>query len=162
MYTAKVITVSDRCYKGVRDDLSGPAVRDLLLEHGFRVDSVTIVPDEKDMIINALNTTVSDEYSLIVTTGGTGFSKRDVTPEATKCVIERETQGISEYMRYESLKITPRSILSRGISGIKNNSLIINLPGSPNAAVENLEPVIETIKHGLQMLLSVESDCAKE
>lgn len=162
MYTATVITVSDRCYKKEREDLSGPAVRDLLAEHGFQVDSVSVVPDDIDMIISALNDAVDKEYSLILTTGGTGFSKRDVTPEATKCVIDREAPGVSEYMRQSSMKITARAMLSRGISGIKNNSLIINLPGSPKAATENIEAVIETLKHGLQMLLSGESDCANE
>ena len=162
MYSAKVITVSDRCYKGERIDLSGPALNDLLTAHGFLVDCVTIVPDEKGMIIKALNEAVEKEYPLILTTGGTGFSKRDITPESTRCVIDREAPGISEYMRQYSIKITPRAMLSRGISGIKNNSLIINLPGSPKAATENIEAVIETLKHGLQMLLSSESDCANE
>ena len=162
MYTATVITVSDRCYKKEREDLSGPAVRELLAEHGFQVDSVPVVPDDMDMIISALKDAVDKEYSLILTTGGTGFSKRDVTPEATKYVIDREAPGVSEFMRQSSINITPRAMLSRGISGIKNNSLIINLPGSPKAATENLEAVIETLKHGLQMLLSGESDCANE
>ncbi len=162
MYTAKVITVSDRCYKKEREDLSGPAVKDLLLKSGFDVSDISIIPDDKDMIIEVLNNAIDKEYSLIITTGGTGFSKRDITPESTKCVIDREAPGISEYMRQASMKITPRAMLSRGISGIKNNSLIINLPGSPKAATENLEAVVESLKHGLQMLLSSESDCANE
>ena len=162
MYNAIVITVSDRCYKGEREDLAGPAVKELLQNNRFIVSDTIIVPDEEELIIKALTYCVNKNYSLIITTGGTGFSKRDITPECTKVIIDREAPGISEYMRYKSSKITSRAILSRGISGIKNNSLIINLPGSPKAAIENLSFVIDALEHGLKMLLSDSADCANE
>lgn len=162
MYNAIVITVSDRCYKGEREDLAGPAVQKLLKTNGYIVSDTITVPDEEKLITKALNDCISKNYSLIITTGGTGFSKRDITPECTRAIIDRETPGISEYMRYKSSEITSRGILSRGVSGIKNNSLIINLPGSPKAAVENLSFVIETLEHGLKMLLSDSADCANE
>lgn len=162
MYNAIVITVSDRCYCGERVDLAGPVVEEILLKYNYTIEDSIIVPDEKVDIVRALNQSVDKNISLIVTTGGTGFSKRDITPDATKEVIEREAPGISEYMRYKSMEITPRGMLSRGVSGIKKNSLIINLPGSPKAAKENLIAVIETLEHGLKMLLSEISDCASE
>ena len=162
MYNAIVITVSDRCYKGEREDLAGPAVKNLLQNNGYVTSDTIIVPDDKELITKVLDECIIKNYPLIITTGGTGFSKRDITPECTKAVIDREAPGISEYMRYKSSEITSRAILSRGISGIKNNSLIINLPGSPKAAVENLSFVIETLEHGLKMLLSDSADCANE
>ncbi len=162
MYTAKVITVSDRCYNKTYEDLTGPAVSDLLLEHGYEVDDNVVVPDETSNIKDALCKAVNDNINLIITAGGTGFSKRDVTPEATLEVIEKLTPGICEYMRMKSMEITPRGMLSRGVSGIKNNSLIINLPGSPKAACENLSFVLCSIEHGLKMLLSDSADCANE
>lgn len=160
MYTAKVITVSDRCYNNLREDLTGPAVSQLLISNGYNVIENEIVPDDVFMIKEALNKAVSANINLIITAGGTGFSKRDVTPEATLGVIERATPGISEYMRMKSMEITPRGMLSRGVSGIKNNSLIINLPGSPKAACENLSFVLDSVEHGLKMLLSDVADCA--
>ncbi len=162
MYKTKIITISDRAFKKEREDLSGPALRDLLYKNGYIVGDITVVPDNRNMIIAALTNAINENYHLIITTGGTGFSKRDITPECTKEVIEREAPGISEYMRYKSAQITKRAILSRGISGIKNNSLIINLPGSPKAATENLSFVIDTLEHGLKMLLSESADCANE
>ncbi len=162
MYSAKVITVSDRCYTNRRVDEAGPAVKKLLEEYNFNVSNVVIVPDEISYIADELEKAVNENINLIVTSGGTGFSKRDVTPEATKCVIEREASGISEFMRMKSMEITPRGMLSRGVSGIKNNSLIINLPGSPKAAIENLSFVISSLEHGLKMLLSEQTDCAVE
>lgn len=162
MYNAIVITVSDRCYKGEREDLAGPAVKSLLELNGYKVSDLILVPDEELLIKQALTECVNNEYSLIITTGGTGFSKRDITPECTKAIIEREAPGISEYMRYKSAEITNRAILSRGVSGIKNKSLIVNLPGSPKAATENLSFVINALEHGLKMLLSESADCANE
>lgn len=161
MYKAIVVTVSDRCYKGEREDLAGPEVKKLLLSNGYLVDDIVLVPDERPFIIKTLNECIENDISLIITTGGTGFSKRDITPECTKEVIEREAPGISEYMRLRSMEITKRGMLSRGVSGIKMNSLIINLPGSPKAAVENLGFVIDSLEHGLKMLLSNSADCAK-
>lgn len=162
MYSAKVITVSDRCHKNLRVDEAGPAVKKLLIDNSYKVCDTSIVPDEINDITDELIKAVNDNINLVITTGGTGFSKRDVTPEATKMVIDRETPGISEFMRMKSMEITPRGMLSRGISGIKNNTLIINLPGSKKAASENLLFIINSIEHGLKMLLSEQTDCASE
>ncbi len=162
MYSAKVITVSDRCFNNLRVDESGPAIKKLLEDYHYEVCDLVIVPDEMNAIFEQLEKAVNENINLIVTTGGTGFSRRDVTPEATKLVIERETPGISEYLRMKSMEITPRGMLSRGISGIKNNSLIINLPGSPKAVKENLLFIISPLEHGLKMLLSSQADCAIE
>ena len=161
-YTAAVITVSDKGARGEREDKSGPALCALALEHGYDVVCTSISPDEIDQIKAEL-LRCCDELGvrLVLTTGGTGFSPRDVTPEATAAVVERATPGIPELMRAESMKITPRGCLSRSAAGIRGRSLIINLPGSPKAAKENLLAVIEPIKHGLDMLASEGSaDCA--
>ena len=161
-YTAAVITVSDKGARGEREDKSGPALCALALEHGYDVVCTSIIPDEIDQIKAEL-LRCCDELGvrLVLTTGGTGFSPRDVTPEATAAVVERATPGIPELMRAESMKITPRGCLSRSAAGIRGRSLIINLPGSPKAAKENLLAVIEPIKHGLDMLASEGSaDCA--
>lgn len=162
MYKAKVIVVSDRCFKGENKDSTGPALNKLLINSGYLVDNVVIVPDERLNIINALNDAKDKAYPLILTAGGTGFSKRDITPECTKEVITREVPGISEYMRMQSMKKTPHAILSRGVSGIVDNSLIINLPGSPKAATENLSYIIDSIKHGLNILSAAISDCKED
>jgi len=153
MYNASVITVSDRCFEGECDDLSGPVVRDILEAGGFKVEYTVILPDERDMIENELIKCADElDIALIVTTGGTGFSHRDITPEATMAVCTKMTPGISEVMRAESFKITDRAMLSRQQAGIRNESLIINLPGSPKAARENLSAVLSAIGHGLEML----------
>ena len=153
MYNASVITVSDRCFEGECDDLSGPVVRDILEAGGFKVEYTVILPDERDMIENELIKCADElDIALIVTTGGTGFSHRDITPEATMAVCTKMTPGISEVMRAESFKITDRAMLSRQQAGIRNESLIINLPGSPKAARENLSAVLSAIEHGLEML----------
>jgi len=152
MYTASVITVSDRAAQGIYQDKSSPAVTELLKEYGYDIINTIIIPDEKNTIKNTLLTLCEQGVHLIITTGGTGFSPRDITPEATKEVIEREVPGIAEYMRQRSMEITPRGMLSRGIAGIKANSLIINLPGSPKGATENLSFVLPSLAHGLDML----------
>lgn len=152
MYTASVITVSDRAYNLVYIDQSGPAVCDLLKEAGYRIERIHIIPDEKNKIIEVLQNECDLGTDLIITTGGTGFSPRDVTPEATRAVIEREAPGIAEYMRMRSAAITPRSMLSRSVSGICKGSLIINLPGSPKGAKENLSFILPHLRHGLDML----------
>ena len=161
-YTVAVITVSDKGACGEREDTSGPALCEIAREHGFDVKYTAIVPDEMEMIESELIKCADDlKISLILTTGGTGFSPRDVTPEATKAVIERETPGIPEAMRAESMKITPRGCLSRSTAGIRGSSLIINLPGSKKASRENILAVIDSVKHGLDMLASSGSaDCA--
>ena len=161
-YTAAVITVSDKGSRGQRVDTSGPMLRKLLAANGYEVLYTAIVPDEYGQIQDELIKCADQMHiSLILTTGGTGFSPRDITPEATKAVIERETPGIPELMRAESMKITPRGCLSRSTAGIRGRSLIINLPGSEKAARENIEAVIDPVKHGLDMLYSEGSaDCA--
>lgn len=161
-YTAAVITISDKGSRGERIDTSGPALCAIAEEHGLKVMYTSIIPDESEQI-KAEIIRCSDEIkaSLILTTGGTGFSPRDVTPEATRAVIERETPGIAEAMRAESMKITNRGCLSRSSAGIRGGSLIINLPGSEKAAKENLLSVIDAVRHGLDMLASSGSaDCA--
>lgn len=152
MYTASVITISDRASSGIYQDKSGPTVSRLLSENGYSVIDTQIISDNKDSIINTLRDAAEKGIHLIITTGGTGFASRDVTPEATLSVIEKETPGISEYMRMKSMEITPRGMLSRGVAGICKGSLIINLPGSPKGAAENLSFVLPHLTHGLDML----------
>lgn len=163
-YTAAVITVSDKGARGERVDTSGPAICALLADKGWNVVYTAMVPDEKEQIQAEL-VKCADELRihLVLTTGGTGFSPRDITPEATLEVIERRTAGIPEAMRAESLRITPKGCLSRAEAGIRGRTLIINLPGSKKAAAENLLAVIDPVEHGLEMLLgSGSADCAQE
>ncbi len=162
-YTAAILTISDKGYCGQRTDTSGPALWAILEEHGLNVIYQTILPDERDMIRSELLHCADERgANLILTTGGTGFSPRDVTPEATLDVIDRLTPGIPEAMRAESMKYTPRGCLSRGTAGIRGGSLIVNLPGSEKAARENILAVIQPILHGLDMLASSGSaDCAE-
>lgn len=148
---AAVLTVSDSSSRGERDDLSGPAVRQALEKNGFVVVGGQIVPDEDIAIENAL-INWCNRAQLVVTTGGTGLAKRDVTPEATKAVCDRLVPGIPELMRHEGAQRTPLAALSRGICGIRNSSIILNLPGSPAAAVESLAPVIGLLPHALDLL----------
>lgn len=161
-YEAAVITVSDKGSRGERVDTSGPALCAILRSRGLNVVHTAIVPDEADQIQAELIRCADEKkVRLILTTGGTGFSPRDVTPEATKAVIERETPGIPEAMRAESMKLTVRGCLSRGAAGIRGGSLIVNLPGSEKAARENLLAVMDALEHGLDMLASAGSaDCA--
>ena len=160
-YTAAVITVSDRSAAGEREDSGGPLVCGMLAEAGYEVVYTSIVPDEAAQIESELIACADRDIALIVTTGGTGFSPRDVTPEATIAVCERLTPGIPEAMRAASLKVTDRAMLSRGAAGIRGGSLIINLPGSPKAARENFEAVASALAHGLEMLRKKgPSDCA--
>lgn len=162
-YTAAVITVSDKGYRGEREDTSGPNLVKILTEKGFTVTYTSIVPDEPDMIKEQLVKCADElKIALLLTTGGTGFSPRDITPEATMEVVERLTPGIPEAMRAESMKITPKGCLSRSAAGIRGRSLIINLPGSKKASAENILAVIDPVAHGLDMLYSEGSaDCAK-
>lgn len=160
MYTAKVITVSDRSARGERPDESGPLVKTLLEAANYRVTELQIVPDELEEIAQALKDAAAEDIALVVTTGGTGFAPRDVTPEATLSVVERLTPGIPEAMRASSAKITPRAMLSRAAAGIRARTLIVNLPGSPKAARENLEAVLPALDHGLLMLRGKPIDCA--
>jgi len=149
-----ILTVSDRSYRGEREDLSGPTIRRIVLE---RLDGVIaaegIVPDEIDAIAAELRSwSDGKKLDLILTTGGTGFSPRDITPEATMKVIERGVPGFNEAMRSEGFKKTPHALLSRGVSGIRGKTLIINLPGSPKAVAEGLSAVLPAIPHAIETL----------
>ena len=162
-YTAAVITISDKGYRGERVDTSGPNLVQILKDKGFDVVYTAIIPDEREMIRAEL-TKCADTLgiALVLTTGGTGFSPRDITPEAAMDVIERPTPGIPEAMRAESMKITPKGCLSRSVAGIRGRTLIITLPGSKKASQENILAVIDPVEHGLEMLLGEGSaDCAK-
>lgn len=161
MFRAAVLTVSDRSSRGERPDTSGPILVELLQNAGYEIVHTAIVPDEREMIEKTLKD-IADQHAadLILTTGGTGFSPRDVTPEATLAVCDRLTPGIPEAMRYASLQITPRAMLSRAQAGIRKQTLIVNLPGSPKAARENLESILPSLSHGLEMLSGRPADCA--
>lgn len=157
-YTAAVITVSDKGACGERVDTSGPALVELLKNRDYNVVYTAIIPDDVATIQTQLIRCADElKTSLILTTGGTGFSPRDVTPEATAAVIERPTPGIPEAMRAASMRITPRGCLSRSTAGIRGGSLIINLPGSKKASQENILAVIDAVEHGLEMLVSAGS-----
>lgn len=160
VYSAFVLTVSDRSSRGERTDASGPALVALLEEKGYQVVGTKIVPDETEEIEQALKDAAEQDIALVLTTGGTGFAPRDVTPEATIAVCERMAPGIPEAMRAASLVITPRACLSREVAGICSRTLIINLPGSPKAAVENITAVIDAVGHGLIILRGGPADCA--
>lgn len=161
MYRAAVLTVSDRSFRGERCDESGPLVVSLLKDAGYEITYTATIPDEQALIAGVLRHLADDSVAeLVVTTGGTGFAPRDVTPEATLSVCERLTPGIPEAMRYASMQITPRAMLSRAQAGIRKGTLIINLPGSPKAAKENLEAVLPSLSHGLEMLSGKPADCA--
>lgn len=148
-----LLTLSDRSSKGEREDSSGPALARLIQAEGWSVAKQQILPDEESTI-RAVLTEWSDggEVDVILTTGGTGFALRDVTPEATKAVIQREAPGLSEAMRADSLKKTSHAMLSRAVSGIRGRTLIINLPGSPKGAVENLQAILPVLPHAVQLL----------
>jgi molybdenum cofactor synthesis domain-containing protein len=151
MPTAIVITVSDSAFSGHREDMSGPVVADALDNRGFHLLGSAIVPDEADQIRDALLDACS-RADLVVTTGGTGIAKRDITPEVTRSVCEKLIEGVSERMRAEGLKHTPLASLSRGVCGTRGATLILNLPGSPKGAVESLEAVIELLPHMIDLL----------
>lgn len=163
MYTAAVITVSDKGARGEREDTSGPNLCRILEEKGFDVVHTAIVPDDAGEIQRQLLYCSDDaQIALVLTTGGTGFSPRDITPEATLAIVERQTPGIPEAMRAESMRITPKGCLSRSVAGIRGRTLIINLPGSKKAAEENILAVIYPVQHGLDMLYSEGSaDCGR-
>lgn len=154
-----VLTISDRCSEGEAEDKSGPLLCELLSAEG-EIKEYKIVPDEKDKISEALIFLCDEVKSDVVfTTGGTGLAPRDITPEATKAVIERETPGISEAIRYESLRITPKAMLSRAVSGIRGKTLIINLPGSPKAVRESLAVVLPVLSHAVETLSGNTQSC---
>jgi molybdenum cofactor synthesis domain-containing protein len=148
-----ILTISDRSSRGERPDASGQVISELVTQQGWQIVQNGIVPDERHEISALLSSWAdSDEIDLILTTGGTGFSPRDITPEATLAVIDRLAPGLAETMRFESLKATPHAMLSRAVAGIRKRTLIINLPGSPKAVTENLKVVIPVIPHAVQLL----------
>jgi molybdenum cofactor synthesis domain-containing protein len=160
MITVAVLTLSDKGSKGERDDASGPLIGELLKKINAEVRYSDILPDEKELIKEKL-IHYSKEVDLIITTGGTGLAPRDVTPDATLEVIEKEVPGIAEAMRLEGLKKTNRAMLSRAVAGVRGNCLIINLPGSPKAVREGIEAIIDVIPHAVGKLKGDPSECAR-
>jgi len=162
MFTAAVVTISDKGSRGERIDTSGPTLVKMLKASGYEVIHECIIPDEFQVIKETL-VDLSDKVkaNIVLTTGGTGFSPRDITPEATEAIIERRTPGLTELTRMESLKITPKAALSRATSGIRVQTLIINMPGSPKAAREHLEVLLPILDHGLDILLDRDGECAQ-
>jgi molybdopterin adenylyltransferase len=150
-FTAAVITVSDSCSRGEREDISGPAVAQALSERGSQVVAREVVPDDSIQIQNLL-IRLAHQVQFIVTTGGTGIATRDVTPDATRAVCDRLLDGVAERMRSAGVKKTPFAALSRGICGVRDKTLILNLPGSPAGAVESLEAVADLVPHALNLL----------
>ncbi|OGX23607.1 MAG: molybdenum cofactor biosynthesis protein [Omnitrophica WOR_2 bacterium RIFCSPHIGHO2_02_FULL_45_21] len=153
MYKVVILTISDRCSRGEREDLSGKVIRELIKNLPLQVVKYEIIPDEVD-IIKAKLIDYSDKLKvdLVLTDGGTGFTPRDVTPEATKAVIDKEVQGIPEAIRSGCFKLSPRAILSRAVAGMRGRTLIINFPGSPKAVKESLEVIMDIIVHALDMI----------
>jgi molybdopterin adenylyltransferase len=160
-FTFGIITVSDKGSRGERLDTSGQEIRTILEREGFSFSDYMIVPDEPDQISAALLTYADDKkIDLIVTTGGTGVSPRDVTPEATISILNKEIPGMAEAMRRESARITPHAMISRAVAGIRGTSLVLNLPGSPKGVRENLSTVLPALKHAIEKIKGDPSDCA--
>jgi len=148
-----ILTISDRSFRKERDDKSGPAIQSFIHDQGWEITQIDLVPDEKSEIQRILMFWCDQGLcDVVLTSGGTGFAPRDVTPEATLSIIEKNTPGICEVIRQESLKITPHAMLSRAVSGIRKNTLIINLPGSPIAAIESLQVVCPVIPHAVELM----------
>lgn len=163
MFQAAIITASDKGSQGLREDVSGQVVREILEQNGYHVAHQVILPDDRQQLAAEMERLcVTHAVDLILTTGGTGFSPRDWTPEATLDVVERLVPGIPEAMRLSSLQITKRAMLSRAVAGIREQTLIINLPGSPKAVRENLEYVITELAHGLEILRGEAGECARK
>lgn len=162
MKRVAVITSSDKGYRGEREDLSGPAAKEIVEAAGYVVVSMDVLPDDRGLL-SARMAEIADQglAELILTTGGTGFSQRDVTPEATEDVIERRVPGIPEAMRAFSLTITKRAMLSRATAGIRKRTLIVNLPGSPKAVRESLEVVMDSLGHGIEILTGEAGECGR-
>lgn len=162
MFRAAIITASDKGAAGQREDVSGAVVREIAQANGYEVVSCQILPDERNQLADAMRRICDDGLAdLILTTGGTGFAPRDCTPEATMDIAQRNVPGIAEAMRYSSLNITKRAMLSRAVSVIRGRTLIVNLPGSPKAVRENLEYIIPALWHGLEILTDQAHECAR-
>lgn len=159
MITAAILTLSDKGSRGEREDLAGPEIREMLGRINADVRYYQVIPDEKDLIIAKL-IEYSSRVDLIITTGGTGLSPRDVTPDATLEVIDREIPGIAEAMRGEGLRKTRRAMLSRAVAGVRGSTLIINLPGSPKAVKDGLETVMDVLVHAVEKIKGSADDCA--
>ena len=156
-----ILTVSDKGARGEREDRSGPAIRKIMGAAGAEIVHTGIVADEKALISAVLVKWSDEGLDLILTTGGTGFSPRDVTPEATKAVIEREAPGLAEAMRRAGMEKTPTAMLSRAAAGIRKSTLIVNLPGSETGARESLEAILPALGHGIEILKGTASECGK-
>jgi molybdopterin adenylyltransferase len=163
MFSVGILTISDKGSRGEREDLSGPEIRRILSDLPARIEAYEVIPDEEDVIVQKLVEYADrKKVDLIVTTGGTGLSPRDVTPEATRKILHKEIPGIAEAMRAEGSKITPLAMLSRATAGIRGQSLIINLPGSRDAVRENLTVLLPVLKHALEKVQGDPSDCAAQ
>ena len=162
MLRAGVLTISDRSSQGLREDASGPRLTEMLRQHGIEVVRTAVVPDEEREISQALSRWADENSAdLILTSGGTGLSPRDVTPEATMAVVERLIPGMAEAMRAASLLKTPHAMISRAVAGVRGKTLIINLPGSPKGAIENLEAVLPAIEHAIAKIQGDPSECGE-
>lgn len=163
MFRVAIITSSDSGYEGKREDLSGPTIEKIVTEYGYKVVHKVILPDERDMLSSEMKKIADEDIAdLILTTGGTGFSKRDCMPEATMDISERIVPGIPEAMRNFSMQVTKRAMLSRATAAIRKETLIINMPGSPKAVTECLEYIITELNHGLQILKGTANNCARK
>lgn len=163
MKRAAVITSSDSSWRGEREDLSGPVVKEILERNGYEVTDMIILPDDREMLSSKMAEIADNKQAeLILTTGGTGFSQRDCTPEATADITERQVPGIPEAMRAYSMQFTKRAMLSRAAAGIRKGTLIINLPGSPKAVRECLEYIIDSLEHGIEILTGEAANCARK
>ena len=161
MFYAGIITVSDKGSQGKREDLSGPAIAKMLAGAAIEIQKTLIIPDETDQIQNAIiNFADVEKLDLILTTGGTGVTPRDLTPDATLKVIDKQIPGMAEAMRHQSMLITPHAMISRAVAGIRGKSLIINLPGSPKGAKENLSVILPALKHAIEKIKGDDSECA--
>lgn len=160
-FTCAIITLSDKGSMGLREDLARPAIEEVLKSYPFDVAYTKLIADDYDQLVKLLKDCCDKDIALVLTTGGTGFAVRDITPEATRAVIEKEAPGVTEAMRFNSMKYTNRSMLSRAVCGIKNQTVILNLPGSPKACKENLEGVIEPLIHGIETLRGIAKECAR-
>ena len=163
MKRTAIITSSDSGYAGEREDLSGPVIKEIAEKAGYQVVSMDLLPDDRTMLSERMKESADNNMAeLILTTGGTGFSPRDVMPEATEDIIERRVPGIPEAMRAYSMTITKRAMLSRASAGIRKKTLIINLPGSPKAVRESLEYIIDALDHGIEIMTGEAGNCARK